>query len=75
MLNERKIEEIQASDINLLLLKHTANLMSEFYEMQSSFLSGIYKRYKGIETANIILCLAKKMHLEIIRQREKNFRS
>ena len=46
--------------------------MAGFYEMQSTFLSGIYKRYKSIETANIILCLAKKMHLEIIRQREKN---
>ena len=69
---ERKIKELQSSDINQLLLKRTADLMSGFYEMQSTFLSGIYKRYKSIETANIILCLAKKMHLEIIRQREKN---
>ena len=69
---ERKIKELQSNDINQLLLKRTAGLMSEFYEMQSTFLSGIYKRYKSIETANIILCLAKKMHLEIIRQREKN---
>ena len=69
---ERKIKELRSSDINQLLLKRTADLMSEFYEMQSTFLSGIYKRYKSIETANIILCLAKKMHLEIIRQREKN---
>ena len=72
MQTERKIKEIQSSDINQLLLKRTADLMSGFYEMQSAFLSGIYKRYKSIETANIILCLAKKMHLEIIRQREKN---
>ena len=71
MQTEKKIKEIQAEDINRILLNHTAKLMSEFYEMQSSFLSGIYKRYKNIETANIILCLAKKMHLEIIRQREK----
>ena len=46
--------------------------MSGFYEMQSTFLSGIYKRYKSIETANIILCLAREMHLQIIRQRERN---
>ena len=72
MNTERKIKELQSRDINQLLLKHTADLMSGFYEMQSTFLSGIYKRYKSIETANIILCLAKKMHLEIIRQREKN---
>ena len=72
MQTERKIEELRSNDINQLLLKRTADLMSGFYEMQSTFLSGIYKRYKSIETANIILCLAKKMHLEIIRQREKN---
>ena len=72
MQTERKIKELRPSDINQLLLKRTADLMSGFYEMQSTFLSGIYKRYKSIETANIILCLAKKMHLEIIRQREKN---
>ena len=72
MQTEGKIKEIRSSDINQLLLKRTADLMSGFYEMQSTFLSGIYKRYKSIETANIILCLAKKMHLEIIRQREKN---
>ena len=72
MQTDRKIKELQSSDINQLLLKRTADLMSGFYEMQSTFLSGIYKRYKSIETANIILCLAKKMHLQIIRQREKN---
>ena len=71
MQSKKEIREIQSIDINHLLLDHTASLMSEFYEMQSSFLSGIYKRYKSIETANIILCLAKKMHLEIMRQREK----
>ena len=62
---ERKIKELQSSDINQLLLKRTADLMSGFYEMQSTFLSGIYKRYKSIETANIILCLAKKMRENI----------
>ena len=72
MQTERKIKELQSSDINQLLLKRTADLMSGFYEMQSTFLSGIYKRYKSIETANIILCLAKEMHLQIMRQREKN---
>ena len=40
--------------------------------MQSSFLSGIYKRYGSIETANIVLCFARNTHLEIIRQRERD---
>jgi len=46
--------------------------MQSFYELQSSFLCGIYKRYGSIETANIILCFARNVHLEIIRQREKD---
>jgi len=46
--------------------------MQTFYELQSSFLSGIYKRYGSIETANIILCFSRNVHLEIIRQREKD---
>ena len=69
---EKKIKEILPRNLSWLLLNYTANLMAEFYEMQSTFLSGIYKRYKSIETANIILCLAKEMHLQIIRQRERN---
>ena len=69
MKEEKKIKEILPRNLSWLLLNYTANLMAEFYEMQSTFLSGIYKRYKSIETANIILCLAKEMHLQIIRQK------
>ena len=46
MQTERKIKEIRPNDINQLLFRRTANLMSGFYEMQSTFLSGVYKRYK-----------------------------
>ncbi len=72
MKTEKEIKEILPRNLSWLLLNYTANLMAEFYEMQSTFLSGIYKRYKSIETANIILCLAKEVHLQIIRQRERN---
>ena len=72
MTAEKEIKEILPRNLSWLLLNYTANLMAGFYEMQSTFLSGIYKRYKSIETANIILCLAKEMHLQIIRQRERN---
>ena len=68
----KKFQEISPQKIVQLLQEHTASLMPSFYETQSSFLSGVYKRYKSIETANIILCFARNMHLEIIRQREKN---
>ena len=68
----QKFQEILPQDIVQLLKENYTSLMSAFYEMQSSFLSDVNKRYKGIETANIILCFARSMHLEIIRQREKN---
>ena len=68
--NDNSIE-IDKSHITNLLLTHFSELMKSFYEMQSSFLSGLYGRYDSIETANIVLCFAKNTHLEIIRQREK----
>jgi CTP-dependent riboflavin kinase len=46
--------------------------MPAFYESQSLFLCNIYKRHHSIETANIVLCFARNIHLEIIRQREKD---
>ena len=72
MLPLKKFQEILPQDIVQLLKEHYAAVMPAFYEMQSAFLSEVYKRYKGIETANVILCFARSMHLEIIRQREKN---
>ena len=63
--------EIDKSQVANLLLTNFSELMSSFYEMQSSFLSNLYSRYESIETANIVLCFAKNTHLEVIRQREK----
>ena len=42
---ETKAQKISAKDLEKILLKHFSDLMSGFYEMQTSFLSGIYKRY------------------------------
>ena len=72
MIPLRKNTTITRSDVSHLIEKHYASLMESFYELQSSFLCGIYKRYGSIETANIILCFARSAHLEIIRQREKD---
>ena len=72
MQTQTKSQRIQPNQIAELLYANFSNLMSEFYEMQSSFLSGGYKIYESIETANIILCFSKNTHLEILRQREKN---
>ena len=45
-------------------------LMPTFYEMESSFLSGIYKRYGDLEGGNIIIFFARDCHLEILRKIE-----
>ena len=72
MIPLQKSFSVRPKDISLLVSTHYANLMQAFYESQSSFLCSIYKRYKSIETANILLCFSRNVHLEIIRQREKD---
>ena len=47
-------------------------LMQIFYEMQSLFLSGIYKRYGDLEGGHIVIYFARDLHLEIMRKREKD---
>ena len=47
-------------------------LMPTFYEMESSFLSGIYKRYGDLEGGNIVIFFARDCHLEILRKREND---
>ena len=64
--------DITPASISELLLSQPTTLLGAFYEMQSSFLIGVYNRYLNIETASIISCFARRTHLEILRQREKN---
>ena len=65
-------QAVQPNQISKLLFTHFPNLMSEFYEMQSMFLSKRYKIHQSLETACILICLIKSTHLSIMRQREKN---
>ena len=44
--------------------------MPTFYEMESTFLSGVYKRYGDLEGGNIVIYFARDLHLEILRKRE-----
>ena len=46
--------------------------MSQFYEMQSLFLSKRYKLHQSLESSCILSNLIKTTHLKIMRQREKN---
>jgi len=72
MLPLQKNHDLSPSDISELLKIHYADLMPAFCESQSLFLCNIYKRHRSIEAANIVLCFARNIHLEIIRQREKD---
>ena len=72
MIPLRKNYSISPEEVSQLIKSHYAYLMQAFYESQSFFLCNVYKRYKSIETANIILNFARNIHLSIIRQREKD---
>ena len=67
-----KFNYLESGILSKHISQNFALLMPGFYEVQSTFLSGIYKRYKTIESANIVLCFAKNTHLQILRQKENN---
>ena len=46
-------------------------LMPAFYEMQSVFMSGVYKRYGDLEGSHIVLYFARDLHLQILRKESK----
>ena len=63
-------KKIEKKNIEKVLLDNFIDLMPTFYEMESSFLSGIYERYGDLEGGNIIIFFAKDLHLENLRKRE-----
>ena len=63
-------KRFEKKNIEKILLDNFIDLMPSFYEMESSFLSGIYKRYGDIESGNIVIFFARDLHLEILRKRE-----
>ena len=65
-------KKFEKKNIEKILLDNFIDLMPSFYEMESSFLSGIYKRYGDIESGNIVIFFAKDLHLKILRKREIN---
>ncbi len=64
------LERLEKKNIEKILLDNFIDLMPSFYEMESSFLSGIYKRYGDLEGGNIVIFFARNLHLEILRKRE-----
>ena len=72
MLFPAKKINIDPEIVSKLLYSHFSTLMSEFYEMQSAFLSTRYKLHRSLETSSIVISFIKSVHLAIIRQRERN---
>ena len=64
------VKKFEKEYIEKISLDNFINLMPFFYEMESTFLSGIYKRYGDLEGGNIVIFFAKDLHLKILRKRE-----
>ena len=69
METEKRIDIKQIEDC---FEKNFSKLLPIFYEMQSSFLSGIYKRYGDLEGGQIVIYFARNLHLKVMRKREKD---
>ena len=52
--------------------KNSFKILPIFYEMQSTFLSGIYKRYGDLEGGQIVIYFARNLHLKVMRKREED---
>ena len=67
-----RIKKFEKNNIEKVLKDNFSKLMPTFYEMESSFLSGVYKRYGDLEGGNIVIYFARDLHLEILRKREND---
>ena len=52
--------------------ENSAKILPTFFEMQSTFLSGIYKRYGDLEGGQIVIYFARNLHLKVMRKREED---
>ncbi len=66
------LKNYSSETIQKTVYKNYNQLLSSFYEMQTEFLRARYKINKSIEISNILTLLGKNLHLEIVRQREKD---
>ena len=62
--------KLEKKNVEKILLDNFVDLMPFFCEMESSFLSDIYRRYGDLERGNIVIFFARDLHLEILRKRE-----
>jgi len=64
------LKKFEKDNLEKSLKDNYTKLMPTFYEMESTFLSGVYKRYGDLEGGNIVIYFARDLHLEILRKRE-----
>ena len=64
------LKKFETDNLEKSLKDNYTKLMPTFYEMESTFLSGVYKRYGDLEGGNIVIYFARDLHLEILRKRE-----
>ena len=62
--------KIDQKTIEETFARHSSKLLPVFFEMQSAFLSGIYKRYGDLEGGQIVIYFARNLHLKVMRKRE-----
>tara|TARA_B110000027_G_scaffold134144_1_gene165171 strand:- start:2395 stop:3372 length:978 start_codon:yes stop_codon:yes gene_type:complete len=64
--------EFSAKNIETIILKNYGEYLDLFMPFQSEFFSGLYNRYQSIENGNLVLFFAKKVHQNILRQKDYN---
>ena len=67
-----RLKKFEQNNVEKMLRENFIKLMPTFYEMESTFLSGVYKRYGDLEGGNIVIYFARDLHLELLRKRERD---
>ena len=63
--------KLEHEEIKKIIKKNYLNIQGVFFEVQSSFLSGIYNRYnKDLDGGNIVIYFAKEFHHKVLRQKD-----
>ena len=63
--------KVEHEEIKKIIKKNYLNIQGVFFEVQSSFLSGIYNRYnKDLDGGNIVIYFAKEFHHKVLRQKD-----
>ena len=65
-----RLKKFEQNNVEKVLKENFVKLMPTFYEMESTFLSGVYKRYGDLEGGNIVIYFARDLHLKLLRKRE-----